>query len=316
MTSSMRGREILPSGRTGNRRGSSPRSARRRWPACPRDRSGSRSGRAPSSGRRRWRRLDRSEHLQETPRQCPSRPLPPPIFGPNASCIIRPALSMELQGVLALVAAGLALGMGCFVLLRNPRAFVHRTVALGMASLGLEQALLGAAALSSDPFEIARWQQFGLMALSLVPGTWLLFGLTFARANPRQFVAWWRPASWRPVGIPLAIVVVGRSALFTGIGVVDPPRVVLRVGWAGYCPAPDPAAERRPRADEPGAHAEGGRRHDALGDQVHGARRGRLLRRPDLYEQPGPALPGRGHEPPGPRRGRPRGGAGARGASR
>lgn len=142
---------------------------------------------------------------------------------------------MTFDALLAFVGALLCGGLAAFVFFEHPRAFVHQAFAGAMSALALMQTFVGMEAQAVHAAEIVRWAYLGLIAAAFVPGSWLLFSVSFARSNYRELVARWRWVVLPAFVIPLGLVVVFRQALFTDI-----PRFevssgwVMPLGWAGY----------------------------------------------------------------------------------
>ena len=62
-----------------------------------------------------------------------------------------------------------------------------------MSLLALESIFSGLAAHTDQGGEAIRyWQQWRLVAMSFLPGTWLLFSFSYARGNAREFLFKWR----------------------------------------------------------------------------------------------------------------------------
>ena len=87
-----------------------------------------------------------------------------------------------------------AIVLACFAFLRGPKCLVHRSFAGGMIALGLA-GLFGGLSLDADSGVLAaRWQNLRFIAQSCMPVCWLLFSLTYARADSSQFIKRWKPA--------------------------------------------------------------------------------------------------------------------------
>src|SRR5208337_5218996 len=98
-----------------------------------------------------------------------------------------------IPSIISYIAAAGAFGIAIAVVLRNYRSFIHVVFAVGMAVFGLDALLIGVAAQTSfADDEILRWQWYRLLASSFLPGVWLMFSVSFARANHRQFLSRWR----------------------------------------------------------------------------------------------------------------------------
>ena len=136
---------------------------------------------------------------------------------------------------LPFVAALLCSGLAAFVYLRNTRSFTHRAFAVGMIALALEEALAGLGIGAILPEAVVRWQRLRLVVTAALPGSWLLFSLSFARANYRETVAKWRWVILAAFVVPFALAVVFGDTLFLDGPFVDASADwVLRLGWSGY----------------------------------------------------------------------------------
>jgi putative PEP-CTERM system histidine kinase len=112
----------------------------------------------------------------------------------------------------AIVSCLLAVG----AIARNTRSVAHWSFALGMLLLGSEAALVGymvEVASGTDWLPCRAWQW---RVLSLVPGVWLLFSLTYSRGNHREFLR----RNWQVLGAGFAVPMVmgfgGVGPLFEG----------------------------------------------------------------------------------------------------
>ncbi|HOP98020.1 MAG TPA: PEP-CTERM system histidine kinase PrsK [Verrucomicrobiota bacterium] len=102
--------------------------------------------------------------------------------------------------ILAVVASAL---LAALALLRRPRTMPVWSFAAGMACLSIETGLAALATLM--PERMLYWHHWRLLVLSFLPGTWVLFSLTYARGNAREFVARWR--------VPLITAFIGPPAV-------------------------------------------------------------------------------------------------------
>jgi hypothetical protein len=85
-----------------------------------------------------------------------------------------------------------AAGLAGYVLARDLRSPVHRIFAAGMVLLAADALLTGLASGAALASDFLFWQQVRTGVAALVPGTWLLFSLCYARANYRSIVARWK----------------------------------------------------------------------------------------------------------------------------
>ena len=114
---------------------------------------------------------------------------------------------MNLNAVLAYAGALLGAGFAIVTILRRPRNAARCAFATGMMLLAVESLFGGLAAASLLPADGLYWLNWRLCVMALLPGTWLLFSLAYARGNAREFLAaWWLPlvaAFAVPVGLLL-----------------------------------------------------------------------------------------------------------------
>ena len=130
-------------------------------------------------------------------------------------------LNLLLQYSAACFCAGAAI----FALTRDPRSFVHRVFALGMATLALESFFTGLSAQAIFPKEAIRWQQWRFTAAALVPGIWLIFSLSFGRGDYRVLLAKWKWVVLAVFLLHLVFVTLLRADFFRGVP------IDLRAGW-------------------------------------------------------------------------------------
>ena len=142
---------------------------------------------------------------------------------------------MTVNAFLPFAAAFICAGLGLGALYKEPRALVSRAFALGMLVLALREACTGLGMLATLPLGVWRWQLLRWTFTTMLPGSWLLFSLSFGRRDARDLVARWR---WGVVGalaLPLLAVTFFTHAMFAS-PVVVPGTVlpVLPLSWLGY----------------------------------------------------------------------------------
>jgi putative PEP-CTERM system histidine kinase len=142
-------------------------------------------------------------------------------------------ITAKVELFLAYGAATVALGLAVFVLWRERRHFAYRAFALGMVALAVRE-LLGAMALEAIfESQALRWHRYRLVAEAALPGPWLWFALTFARAEPQRFLRRWRWPLAAAFLVPPSIVAFGWSSLVTRTS-YPTPSWLTPVGTAGY----------------------------------------------------------------------------------
>jgi hypothetical protein len=142
---------------------------------------------------------------------------------------------MAFEALLAFIGAMLCGGLAALGLLTNPRLFVHWVFASGMSVLALVQISIGMGAQTMLPADIVHWEYRRLLCAAGLPGIWLLFSVSFARANSRDILVPWRWVILTSFVVPLVLVIACPHALFTGRFRFDAAfRWVLPLGWSGY----------------------------------------------------------------------------------
>jgi len=136
------------------------------------------------------------------------------------------------ESLLAYVAAGSALLIAAFVFWRERRHLAYRVFALGMVALAVRE-VLGARALEAVfESQALRWHRYRFASEAAIPGLWLLFALTFARANHQRFLRLWRWPLAASFLVPLGIVVFGWDSLVTRTS-YPTPSWLIPVGQGG-----------------------------------------------------------------------------------
>jgi putative PEP-CTERM system histidine kinase len=133
------------------------------------------------------------------------------------------------------VSAILCGALAAVVLVDRQRSLVQWIFAAGMSAIGLEMILIGFGAQSSLASEVAFWQCLRFVVVAFLPGIWLLFSLTFARADYREFIAQWKWIILAAFVLPLTLVVIfGKELLVMprNFDVSDPS--LIPIGWPGY----------------------------------------------------------------------------------
>ena len=142
---------------------------------------------------------------------------------------------MNFFSILPFIAAASSIGLAVLVIFQDRRSFVHRIFAAGMVLFALEAAAIGVGL--RDPLfaEMMYWQHIQLVMTSLLPGVWLLFALTYARANYKEVLSRWRWIILATFVIPLALSTFFRTSFFIGEPVWDSSLVwLIRLGRPGY----------------------------------------------------------------------------------
>lgn len=142
---------------------------------------------------------------------------------------------MTFYSLLPFASSFLCGSLAIFVLLRDVRSFAHRAFALGMITLAVEQAITGMSTRAVLPEEVFGWQHRRLLATAFIPGSWLLFSLSFGRANYEEFVGKWKWVALATFAFPLILVTFLADSFFTGATLLgESGGWLFPVGWSGY----------------------------------------------------------------------------------
>jgi putative PEP-CTERM system histidine kinase len=134
-----------------------------------------------------------------------------------------------------LVAATVTMGIAVLALWRDPRSFVHRVFAAGMALFALEAVLTGLAYLSPSVDEFLYWRRFQFLLASFVPAVWLLFSVSFARVNYPEQISRWKWVLIPSLVLPVALIVLFGDDFYAGTSVLaETPVLFLRIGGSSY----------------------------------------------------------------------------------
>ena len=141
---------------------------------------------------------------------------------------------MTLIFLLLLISGACAIAMAAAVLVRR-RALEDWAFAGGMFALAVEAMCVAQTALAGLTLpEMLEWQRWSKVAASFLPGFWLLFSLTYARGNAREFLTRWRWLVGAAFVLPIGLSIFFRPQLLasahkTGIA----SNWFFASGWAG-----------------------------------------------------------------------------------
>lgn len=100
---------------------------------------------------------------------------------------------MSLYAIPSLLSCILCFGLGLFVISRNPKRLANISFCLSMFAILLQE--IGSfSLLTSETFSsVLFWKKFSYIGEALIPGSWFLFSLIFARADYGKDIARWKP---------------------------------------------------------------------------------------------------------------------------
>lgn len=141
---------------------------------------------------------------------------------------------MSLNTTLHYIAAGCCLGVAVFALSRDFRSSVHRTFFLGMVILATESAFNGLCNNTMILDQALQWQHWRIMATAILPGTWLLFTLSFGKADLRPLLDKWK---WVILAVFLPLLIFAgffQKDFFWGNPHFHSGGWEFTLGWPGY----------------------------------------------------------------------------------
>ncbi len=141
----------------------------------------------------------------------------------------------KLNTFLCFAGAVLSLGAACLVLLKGNRSFAFWAFTFGMIALALDQGVLGFSFLLSSPSELIFWHRLRSVFGAVLLPAWLLFSLSFARANYEVFLTSWKWVVLVLFAMLAALSVFFGDSFFLSATAVDGKSAWLLVlGWSGY----------------------------------------------------------------------------------
>jgi putative PEP-CTERM system histidine kinase len=140
------------------------------------------------------------------------------------SAVVLDFASAFFGGAIALIAA-----------FRERRSKAVWFFVAGMALLCGESVFSGLMTQAVVPAAAGRWENWALLAMSLTPGTWLFFSLSYARGNYREFLRKWRMAVGAAFIVPIILEVCWRGRLvdarvFPG----EPGQWLFKLNYGGW----------------------------------------------------------------------------------
>jgi putative PEP-CTERM system histidine kinase len=142
---------------------------------------------------------------------------------------------MNFNAALSFVTAALTLGVIAVAFYRGQRSFVEGIFALGMVLLATEAGLTGFVYQTSSLNDFIFWQKLRFLNASLLPAIWLLFSISFARANYREQIDKWKYVLILALGAPLFLTIIfHRSFVSLILAPQNTTTLFIRLGWSGY----------------------------------------------------------------------------------
>lgn len=137
--------------------------------------------------------------------------------------------------MIACIAALMAAVIAIMAILRDSRSFVHRIFAVGMFLFALDIGLTGTIYQQKIVEELTYLQWLRLMIASLLPSVWLLFSISFARANYLEQITKWKWILILSIFMP-SFIVIFLSGDFFAMQPINNNTTMpyIRIGWSGY----------------------------------------------------------------------------------
>ena len=142
---------------------------------------------------------------------------------------------MNFSLVIAWVSAIFTAGIAVTALWQDRHSFVHRTFAAGMLLFALDAGLAGFfyQAPFTTQFLLRQWLQ--PLVASLLPAVWLIFSISFARANYLEQISKWKLILIASLVLPFGLLAFFNSDFFAWSSVAEGEALsFIRIGWAGY----------------------------------------------------------------------------------
>ena len=114
---------------------------------------------------------------------------------------------------------------------RRRHGIADWTFVLGLCLVAADRILAGLSLEAKTLGLVEHWQQWRLTVLSVLPGTWLVFSLTFARVNAGVFLRRWRLVWPVAVLVPCGLTLGFHGELFSGLYAGKDEPWILRLGW-------------------------------------------------------------------------------------
>ncbi|HZM01550.1 MAG TPA: XrtA/PEP-CTERM system histidine kinase PrsK, partial [Candidatus Saccharimonadales bacterium] len=112
---------------------------------------------------------------------------------------------MRSAVILAYSAALIGTVTALWAAVRQPRSIPKYSFVAGMLLMALESLFTGLTANTEVSADAAEWQRWRMLAMALAAAPWLLFTLTYARGNAREFILRWRFRLIAALVVPLGL---------------------------------------------------------------------------------------------------------------
>jgi len=136
---------------------------------------------------------------------------------------------------LSYIAAVVTAGIAVLALWRDPRSFIHRVFGAGIILCSIDAVLTGFIFQSLSIDNFLFWQHIQLIASSFLPAIWLLFSVSFARANYMEQISSWKWVIISSFILPVSITLFSRDSFFSEQPVLtQTSELFIAIGRSGY----------------------------------------------------------------------------------
>lgn len=135
--------------------------------------------------------------------------------------------------ILAFASAVFCVALALIVAWHKQRSVAHWAFVAGMAELAVTDVFSALTTYAVSPQEAGFWQNWRMVAMSFLPGTWLLFSLTYARGNYAEFLKRWRLALVAAFLLPIGLVIFFGKDLSISAGQTTTGNWMVRLGISG-----------------------------------------------------------------------------------
>jgi putative PEP-CTERM system histidine kinase len=136
--------------------------------------------------------------------------------------------------MLAFASAVFCGALALIVVWNGRRQVARWAFVAGMAAMAAEGVFFALTADAAAPDEKVHWQNWRLAAMSLLPGIWLLFSLTYARGNYSEFLKRWRLLLATAFLLPIGLVIMTGDNLIVSAGQTKTGPWMFGLGIPGY----------------------------------------------------------------------------------
>ncbi len=140
---------------------------------------------------------------------------------------------MSNADTLAFISAIFCGGLILIVAWSKQPSVAHWAFIIGMVAMAAGNICSALTTYAVTPEEMVYWQYWKMVAMSFLPGTWLLFSLTYARGNYLEFLKKWRLVLVAAFLLPMGLVIFFGSHLIISVGETVPGHWMFRLGMSG-----------------------------------------------------------------------------------